>query len=48
MRGTTNQAAGRLEPEEKDLGGQTLGYQGQVTVLPGYLDWEFEFRNRVY
>jgi len=28
-------------------GGETLGYQGQVTVSPSYLDWEFVNGSRV-
>ena len=40
VRGTTNQTARSLEPEEKDLRRRNPGYQGQVTVLPSHLDWK--------
>jgi len=35
----------QVEPEEKDIGLDSI-YQGQVTVLPSYLDWESKVKSK--
>ena len=35
----------QVEPEEKDIRPDLI-YQGQVTVLPSYLDWESKVKSK--
>ena len=35
----------RVVPEEKDIRPDLI-YQGQVTVLPSYLDWESKVKSK--